>query len=75
MRALRGARAAAGAPNAARAVPAHAMNGNKQLSGPIEYYFASDASAVIEHTRRVVYLEDGDIVHIRKQGTAPRAGT
>ena len=31
---------------------------------PIEYFFASDPSAVIEHTKRVLYLEDDDIAHI-----------
>ena len=31
---------------------------------PIEYFLASDPSAVIEHTRRVLYLEDDDIAHI-----------
>ena len=33
-----------------------------------EYYFASDASAIIEHTKRVMILEDDDIVHVT-QGT------
>ncbi|XP_037317371.1 glutamine--fructose-6-phosphate aminotransferase [isomerizing] 2 [Pungitius pungitius] len=28
---------------------------------PVEYYFASDASAIIEHTNKVLYLEDNDI--------------
>lgn len=31
---------------------------------PIEYFIASDPSAVIEHTKRVLYLEDDDIAHI-----------
>ena len=31
---------------------------------PIEYYLASDPSAIIEHTKRVLYLEDDDIAHI-----------
>ena len=31
---------------------------------PIESFIASDASAMIEHTKRVLYLEDDDIVHI-----------
>ncbi|KAI9216782.1 L-glutamine D-fructose 6-phosphate amidotransferase [Blastocladiella britannica] len=31
---------------------------------PIEYFLASDASAVIEHTKRVLYLEDDDIAHL-----------
>lgn len=34
------------------------------LPQPIEYFIASDASAVIEHTKRVLYLEDDDIAHI-----------
>ncbi|XP_054453235.1 glutamine--fructose-6-phosphate aminotransferase [isomerizing] 2 [Anoplopoma fimbria] len=28
---------------------------------PVEYYFASDASAIIEHTNKVLYLEDNDV--------------
>ncbi len=35
---------------------------------PIEYFVASDASAVIEHTKRVLYLEDDDIAHIGDGG-------
>jgi len=31
---------------------------------PIEYFLASDASAIIEHTKRVIYLEDNDVAHI-----------
>ncbi|KAJ3032384.1 glutamine--fructose-6-phosphate transaminase (isomerizing) [Rhizophlyctis rosea] len=31
---------------------------------PIEYIIASDASAIIEHTKKVLYLEDDDIAHI-----------
>jgi len=30
----------------------------------IEYFFASDASAIIEHTQKVVYLEDNDVAAI-----------
>ena len=59
-----------GSANIAGAVAAGSITpNNKPPSGPVEYFLASDASAVIEHTRRVVYLEDGDIVYIRKQGT------
>ncbi|EDQ90085.1 uncharacterized protein MONBRDRAFT_20634 [Monosiga brevicollis MX1] len=32
---------------------------------PVEYFLASDASALIEYTNRVIYLEDDDVVHIR----------
>lgn len=31
---------------------------------PIEFYVASDPAAIIEHTKRVLYLEDDDIAHI-----------
>lgn len=31
---------------------------------PIEFYIASDPAAIIEHTKRVLYLEDDDIAHI-----------
>lgn len=37
----------------------HAHNG-KQL----EVFLASDASALIEHTKKVIYLEDNDIAHV-----------
>lgn len=35
---------------------------------PIEFFVASDASAVVEHTKRVLYLEDDDIAHIAEGG-------
>ncbi|CAG8555837.1 4167_t:CDS:2 [Paraglomus occultum] len=31
---------------------------------PIEFFLASDPSAIVEHTKRVLYLEDDDIAHI-----------
>lgn len=31
----------------------------------VEYFFASDASAVIEHTNQVIYLEDDDVAAVR----------
>jgi len=36
--------------------------------GEGENYLASDASAIIAQTRRVIYLEDGDVVAIRRGG-------
>jgi glucosamine--fructose-6-phosphate aminotransferase (isomerizing) len=36
--------------------------------GDGEYFVASDASAVLEHTRSVVYLDDGDIAVITADG-------
>ena len=35
---------------------------------PIEFFVASDASAVIDQTKRVLYLEDDDIAHISEGG-------
>lgn len=32
---------------------------------PIEYFFASDASAIIEHTDRVLYLQDNDVASVK----------
>ncbi|KAG5853409.1 hypothetical protein ANANG_G00072990 [Anguilla anguilla] len=32
----------------------------------VEYYFASDASAIIEHTNKVIYMEDDDIAALRE---------
>merc|ERR1719476_1039086 len=30
----------------------------------MEYFFASDASPIIEHTKRVIFLEDGDVAWV-----------
>ncbi|KAH7278858.1 hypothetical protein KP509_38G059700, partial [Ceratopteris richardii] len=32
---------------------------------PKEYYVASDANAIVEHTRRVLVIEDNELVHMR----------
>ncbi|KAL5018923.1 hypothetical protein ScPMuIL_004645 [Solemya velum] len=34
----------------------------------VEYFFASDASAVIEHTNQVIFLEDDDVAIIKDGG-------
>jgi glutamine---fructose-6-phosphate transaminase (isomerizing) len=36
--------------------------------GDKEYFVASDASAILEHTRSVVYLDDGDIAVVTAEG-------
>ena len=36
--------------------------------GDGEYYVASDASAILAHTREVVYLDDGDVAVVSKDG-------
>jgi glucosamine 6-phosphate synthetase-like amidotransferase/phosphosugar isomerase protein len=35
---------------------------------PIEFFLASDPSAIVEHTKQVLYLEDDDIAHIKEGG-------
>ena len=37
---------------------------------PIEFFIASDASAIVEHTKRVLYLEDDDVAHIAEGGSS-----
>ncbi|CAG9466000.1 unnamed protein product [Pedinophyceae sp. YPF-701] len=32
--------------------------------GPLEVFLASDASAIVEHTKQVAVLEDNDLVHV-----------
>jgi hypothetical protein len=34
------------------------------LTQPIKFLIAGDASAVVEHIKRVLYLEEDDIVHV-----------
>uniref|UniRef100_A0A6B2FX76 glutamine--fructose-6-phosphate transaminase (isomerizing) n=1 Tax=Myxobolus squamalis TaxID=59785 RepID=A0A6B2FX76_MYXSQ len=48
----------------ATVVPDHFPNYSSDRIAGAEYFFASDASAIIEHTKRVIYLEDCDIVHV-----------
>lgn len=38
---------------------------------PVEFFVSSDPSAIIEHTKRVLYLEDDDISHISAGGLIP----
>eukprot|EP00095_Tigriopus_kingsejongensis_P008094 maker-scaffold590_size129399-snap-gene-0.26 protein:Tk08094 transcript:maker-scaffold590_size129399-snap-gene-0.26-mRNA-1 annotation:"hypothetical protein DAPPUDRAFT_329474" len=33
---------------------------------PVEYFFSSDASAIVEHTNRVLYLADNDVAAVKK---------
>lgn len=34
----------------------------------LEVFLASDAAALVEHTNKVIYLEDNDIVHVSNEG-------
>ncbi|XP_014847663.1 PREDICTED: glutamine--fructose-6-phosphate aminotransferase [isomerizing] 2-like [Poecilia mexicana] len=42
----------------------NAINSNED-GRAVEYYFASDASAIIEHTNKVLYMEDDDIAAVK----------
>lgn len=33
---------------------------------PVEFFLSSDPSAIVEHTKKVLYLEDDDIAHIHE---------
>ena len=35
---------------------------------PVEFFVSSDPAAIVEHTKRVLYLEDDDISHISSGG-------
>ncbi|KAG1837008.1 hypothetical protein C8R48DRAFT_680428, partial [Suillus tomentosus] len=42
----------------------HSFMSEDGMPQPIEFFIASDASAIVQHTKRVLYLEDDDIAHI-----------
>ena len=41
--------------------------------GNDEYFIASDASPIVEHTRNVIYLDEGEIVTIDDNGYSIRS--
>ncbi|KAG8881645.1 glutamine--fructose-6-phosphate transaminase (isomerizing) [Tulasnella sp. 332] len=59
-----GVNAGAGSAGKIARTQSRAFMSEDGLPQPIEFFIASDASAVIEHTKRVLYLEDDDIAHI-----------
>lgn len=61
-----GPAAAAGEGPKLRRSQSRAFLSEDGMPQPIEFFVASDASAVIEHTKRVLYLEDDDIAHIHE---------
>eukprot|EP00172_Hildenbrandia_rubra_P001540 Plantae.Rhodophyta-Hildenbrandia_rubra.ctg21057.p1 GENE.Plantae.Rhodophyta-Hildenbrandia_rubra.ctg21057~~Plantae.Rhodophyta-Hildenbrandia_rubra.ctg21057.p1 ORF type:complete len:702 (-),score=123.08 Plantae.Rhodophyta-Hildenbrandia_rubra.ctg21057:176-2281(-) len=44
------------------------VNAKKNYGDKREIFFSSDASAIIEHTDKVVYMEDNDLAHVDGQG-------
>lgn len=43
----------------------------KEVGLPKEIFLASDASAVVEHTKNVMIIEDDEVVHIRVHSFCP----
>ena len=43
-------------------------------AGHNENFLASDASAIVEHTKEVLYLQDGDLVAVRRDKSAQLRG-
>lgn len=37
-------------------------------SGIVQYFLTSDVNALLDHTRRVMYLEDNDVLYFNKEG-------
>lgn len=50
----------------ARGINSFSLKSNSPTQAPMEIFIASDASAIIEHTKKVIYLEDDDIAHIKE---------
>jgi glucosamine--fructose-6-phosphate aminotransferase (isomerizing) len=40
----------------------------RKVKQHVEFYFASDASAMVEHTKRVLHMEDDDVAHLHHGG-------
>jgi glucosamine--fructose-6-phosphate aminotransferase (isomerizing) len=38
---------------------------SKDNRKPKEYFVASDANAIVEHTKRVLVIEDNEVVHMK----------
>ena len=54
---------------ALRRVPSRSLLGDAGDAGQsVEYFFASDASAIVEHTKKVLYMEDDDVAHVSAGG-------
>jgi len=51
-------------PTARRLIRTSDAGCKRHATDQMECYIASDASAVVEHTKQVVYLEDNDLVHM-----------
>eukprot|EP01117_Protostelium_nocturnum_P015364 TRINITY_DN5954_c0_g1_i1.p1 TRINITY_DN5954_c0_g1~~TRINITY_DN5954_c0_g1_i1.p1 ORF type:complete len:629 (+),score=170.43 TRINITY_DN5954_c0_g1_i1:226-2112(+) len=59
-----------GGPKTLRLIPSN-RNGTRvhaQEMNAVEYYLASDGTAIVEHTKDVIYLEDNDLLHFTNDG-------
>lgn len=43
----------------------HALGASSHDDGPCDIFVASDVSPIAEHTKQVVYLDDGDVVSVK----------
>lgn len=59
-----GSGAAACADDGPPAMTSRPRPGKRHREAHVEFYLSSDASAVIEHTKKVIVLEDDDAVHL-----------
>ena len=41
-------------------------DGSTDTAAPVEFFVSSDSSSIIEHTSKVTFLEDDDIVHVAR---------
>ncbi|KAI5186085.1 glutamine---fructose-6-phosphate transaminase (isomerizing) [Nematocida homosporus] len=44
------------------------VHGSESPEKSLEVFFSSDSAAIIEHTNRILTLEDGDIAHVSEKG-------
>merc|ERR1719322_1067566 len=44
------------------------LNTTDKNNNPVEFFISSDGSAILEHTNRVIYLEDDDVASISSDG-------
>jgi glucosamine--fructose-6-phosphate aminotransferase (isomerizing) len=54
------------APASPPALTSRPRPGQRRRADQVEFFLASDASAVIEHTKKVMVLEDDDLVHLAR---------
>ncbi|KAI9744744.1 MAG: glutamine--fructose-6-phosphate transaminase (isomerizing) [Claussenomyces sp. TS43310] len=64
MKRLQGKKPNAQGTNALHRTDSRAVFADNDMPMPSEYFISSDPSAIVEHTKKVLYLEDEDVAHI-----------